>query len=257
VKRKPTNPGINPAAHWTKVVSAIASAYGISFADAKFVYDRMRETSGRTPSLRAVAKLPNQLPDSLWNPIPKPLPTPLKPFKPQPPPQPQPLPKAPKPRKSVSKRAVKTSAKAAAKTAAKAAAKRAGKPRPIIELGKGRKLPPPPKPAPPPSPIRLPNKNDARLKPRTAFEAQLKKDGLPVTAIARRNELGKMIGQLDEKVQIRIAKALGRGYKQLENRGYVSGSTIQTIKKLIKKSLGKSLGEIPWNFIFKFLYGKK
>lgn len=255
MKRKPTNPGINPAAHWTKVVSAIASAYGISFAVAKFVYDRMRETSGRTPSLRAVAKLPDPLPDYLWNPAPKPSPKPLKPPKPQPPPQP--LPKAPKPRKTAAKAAAKTAAKAAAKTAAKAAAKRAGKPRPIIELGKGRKLPPPPKPAPPPSPIRLPNQNDARLKPRTAFEAQLKKDGLPVTAIARRNELGKLIGQLDEKVQTRIAKALGRAYKQLENRGYVSGSTIQTIKKLIKKSLGKSLGEIPWNFIFKFLYGKK
>lgn len=231
MKNKPTFKGINPPSHWTKVVSSIAQLYGVSFADAKFVYDRMREVNGRTPSLRAVAKLPNQLPLELWNPPPKPVT----------PPSPPKQPKQPKTKQ--------TAAKVAAKVAAKAALKRVPP--------RGIKLPPPPKPPPPPSEARPLGKLDGKVKPRNAFEKQLQKDKLPLRAISRKNAIGKLIGELPDKIQIRIAKALGRGYRQIENRGYVSITTITGLKKLVKKYLGKSLGEIPWNFIFKFLYGKK
>lgn len=59
---------IRPPAHWTRVTAQIAKDYGIGFKDAKYVYDRIRETSGRTPSLRLAAKLPDRLPRELWNP---------------------------------------------------------------------------------------------------------------------------------------------------------------------------------------------
>lgn len=66
-------------AHWSRVTAKISREYGVSFKDAKFVYDRLKQTSGKTPSLRMAQALPVKLPKALWNPPKGETPKPVKP----------------------------------------------------------------------------------------------------------------------------------------------------------------------------------
>ena len=84
----------------------------------------------------------------------------------------------------------------------------------------------------------------------------MKKDGLPWESLSK-SDLGKLIDELLPVDQIRIAKALARAYRQIDRKGFVSPNTAKVIKKLLLKKIGKKLGKIQWNFIFKFIYGKK
>jgi hypothetical protein len=254
--------GIRPPAHWTRVTSYIAGAYSISFGDAKFVYDRLREQLGRAPSLRAAAALPNQLPDSLWGV--KPAAPPAAPAPPQPPAAPPQPPAAPPPPApvEVSTRIERLArrARSEARAARRGKAKKGGKGAPrqgAFEGDLGKFAPPPPAPIE----VGVAQRVDGRIRPKTAWESTLAKYGLPIKTIARdRSEAGRKltaaIAAQPSAYQERLGRALGRAYKQVSEGGRVSPATISTVRKLIKQ-LGGSVGLIPWGFILKGLYGRK
>lgn len=52
-------------AHWSTVTKAIATRYGVSWREAKTVWDKLREDKERKPSLRMVKALPKELPKKL------------------------------------------------------------------------------------------------------------------------------------------------------------------------------------------------
>jgi hypothetical protein len=248
--------GIRPPAHWTRVTSYIAGAYSISFGDAKFVYDRLREQLGRAPSLRAAAALPNQLPDSLWGiqPAAPPAAQPAPPEAPAAPPPPAPV--------EVSTRIERLArrARSEARAARRGKAKKGGKGAPrqgAFEGDLGKFAPPPPAPVE----LGVAQRVDGRIRPKTAWESTLAKYGLPIKTIARdRSEAGRKltaaIAAQPGAYQDRLGRALGRAYKQVSERGRVSPATISTVRKLFKQ-LGATVGLIPWGFILKGLYGRK
>lgn len=281
---------MNPA-HWTRVVKQIRERYGYDRAQAKQVFDKLRETEGRTPSLRMVGRLPDRLPKALKPPKaqapPAPAPAPRKATRKAPEPVPAPAPrkasrKAPEPPK-LSVLPTPPRRQAPAKKGKKKPSQR---PRRIAdtpadnltsreliqaqrsdlerEINRGQpggrvvRLAPVPVERPRGIAREVPTRQGARNK----FEALLRERGLPVSAIARQG-VGKDITRLwrDSKLQTKVADALARAYRDIEEskNGKVRMKTRERLEKLFstisKNNEGRA--KILWHAIMKQLYGSK
>lgn len=217
---------------WSRVTATLAREYGISYKDAKFVYDRMRETGGKPPSLRAVAKLPNRLPKELWNPTPV---------------------KAKKTPAESRKQPAKSSA------AAKVGKGRAGAKKTAAKLKRPKGLPsnvnlaPPAQVRPPGVPVKVPKRQAAK----TEFAQMLKTAGLPVKAIldtAIGEEIDKMPKAKGKKRE--LVAALKKGFKELAKNGGMENETKDRISDAFQALVGDAKLDAAFHSILKQMYGK-
>lgn len=248
-------------ASWSRVTSEIAKRTGHSFKESKRIYDKLKTSSGRPPSLRSLQtadlKLPRKPRDSsraaglklIQAALRKPatvsdatvkrmvraLPAPakrvagLKIV----------LPKSPR------QRAPPTVVPAKSQTEYT----KRGMPLAAITGSRETKLAPAAEQA---RPVRVPKRQSAR----NQFERILRERGLPVSLA--RQTVGKEVVRdwRNERMQIKIADELQKGYKQIAKRGYMSKQTISRIGKwLLEMVPGADIGSIRYQFL-RHLYGK-
>lgn len=206
---------------WSRVTSEIARRTGESYKDSKRIYDKLKTTSGRAPSLRMVARADLSLP---------------------------PPPKPPRRQRETSEargaRILRESLEAAQKRAIEKRresikAERADRATRPPARQKPAPAPPPP---PPPATATLPRVQlaptikprergapvavkERQRKPRNRFERLLSERGLPLGITKHLIARDLSAQWRDVEGQTKVANLMGRAFGQISRQGFVSPKT--------------------------------